>query len=93
VLQKPVGEDMNLRLGHAFHTTDRSHTELNDVSSLNGYDHTRHNLYLNCGGNGDHYANQWCRPMLLHSECHRYKMWATLRLMPKFNICKTFKSL
>ena len=55
---------MNLRLGHAFHTTDRSHTELTDVSSLNGYDHTRHNLYLNCGGNGDHCANQWCRLML-----------------------------
>jgi len=46
-----MGEDMNLRLVHAFHTTDRSHTELNDVSSPNGYDHTMHNLYLNCGGN------------------------------------------
>ena len=60
MLQKPVCEDINLRLGHAFHITDRAHTELNDVSFLNGCDHARHNLYLNCGGNGHHCANQWC---------------------------------
>jgi hypothetical protein len=55
---------MNLRLECVLHTPDRSHTELNYVSSLNGYDHTRHDLYLNFGGKGNtvqiHGADQPC---------------------------------